>query len=725
MLLGAPALPAGYPIAGGRLMLAQPRPVRARAAAPTTAPAPAAAASPNPAAAAAAASSRRPRPVAAAAARSPAATSTEAVDLAREAHKVFDEAYVTARGGKGGSGEVVEAGRGKWVRNLKYRPGGQQAKKVWLEASEPADGADGADVVLVCDASCDSLLHLHRQTRRAGAGGGSSSSSSSSYSASSAAPAATSKQPRVFAGSDGAHGNPAVGSAGPKRNRDIKKARTPPLEVPVPPGTVVRRKGNGAVVGELLVPGDRLVVARGGRGGAGVVAPSRESKQRDARRQLRRAEQAGAEVVGVEDSNWRADARGMPGTTATLQLLLRVVADVGIVGLPNAGKSSLLAALTRAAPEVAPYPFTTLMPNLGVMLSAGGAGAGGGDGFGFEEDGGAGYSDEELEAERARERQLWSLLSGGDGSNEGDGGNNNNASSSSSPSMPTSSSATAAAPVLADLPGLIEGAHSGRGLGRAFLRHLRRARALLHVVDASSDDPAADYSVVREELRMYNPAYVSRPHVVALNKCDLEVARKGRRGAAGEVAAAAARLRKRAREEGAAAVDVGGGGGGSALEPTLPAAVVAVSAASGEGVRELRAALRKVLADEEREAAARAAPKGKGGGQRQPEQPRRGVIFVDGVVDDDDDDDDDDLEEEEEVEEDAEDDGAAAAASASPDDEDAWLLGLSDAELLALAGAGDDEEDEGNEDNIALEGDDDGGWGEDEDDEDEEVANTR
>jgi GTPase involved in cell partitioning and DNA repair len=704
------SLPAGYPIAGARLVVALPSQPHARAA-------PSTGAAPSPP------SRRRSAVAAAAPARAPAASrspssppSTEAVDLAREAHKVFDEAYITARGGKGGAGEVVEAGRGKWVRNLKYRPGGQQAKKVWMPASEPADGADGADVVLVCDASCDSLLHLH-QPRKGGKGTGSSTSTPSS-----APPAATSRQPRVFAGADGAHGNPAVGSAGPKRNRDIKKARTPPLEVPVPPGTVVRRKGNGAVVGELLNPGDRLVVARGGRGGAGVVAPSREAKQRDTRRELRRAEQAGAEVVGVEDGNWRADARGLPGTTSTLQLLLRVVADVGIVGLPNAGKSSLLAALTRAAPEVAPYPFTTLMPNLGVMLSAGHQG--GGDGFGAEDD----EDDEDLEAERARERQLWSLLSGGDDNGAG-----------APPALPSSASATAAAPVLADLPGLIEGAHSGRGLGRAFLRHLRRARALLHVVDASAEDPAADYSVVREELRMYNPAYVSRPHVVALNKCDLEVARKGRRGAAGEVAAAAARLRKRAREEGVGVGGDGGNGGdgsGNVAEPTLPAAVVAVSASSGEGVRELRAALQKVLADEEREAAAKAATAGKRGGRRQQpeaEQPRRGVIFVDGVVEDEDDEGDEEEEEQpphegqddEGEEEEGDGDGdAAAAASASPDDEDAWMLALSDAELLALAGAG-DEDGEESEDGIALEGDDDGGWGDDDDDFEEEDLQKR
>lgn len=131
--------------------------------------------------------------------------------------------------------------------------------------------------------------------------------------------------------------------------------------------------------------------------------------------------------------------KGEPGQELALELLLRVVADVGIVGFPNAGKSSLLAAVTRAQPEVAPYPFTTLMPNLGVV-----------------------------------DRD---------------------------PSNPT---------VLADLPGLIEGAHKGRGLGRAFLRHLRRTRGMVVVVDVSGESPLGDYLAVREELRLYNPDYVLR-----------------------------------------------------------------------------------------------------------------------------------------------------------------------------------------------------------------------
>jgi GTPase involved in cell partitioning and DNA repair len=112
--------------------------------------------------------------------------------------------------------------------------------------------------VLVCDPRLDSLLHLHRR--------------------------------KTWAGARGAQGNPAVGSAGPKRNTGMKKAETQPLEIPVPPGTVVRRKSSGVVLGELLQPGERLLLAKGGKGGVGVRAPSRLQKQRDLQRELRTAE---------------------------------------------------------------------------------------------------------------------------------------------------------------------------------------------------------------------------------------------------------------------------------------------------------------------------------------------------------------------------------------------------------------------------------------------------
>ncbi|KAI8009894.1 putative GTP-binding protein OBGC2 [Camellia lanceoleosa] len=172
---------------------------------------------------------------------------------------------------------------------------------------------------------------------------------------------------------------------------------------------------------------------------------------------------------------------GQQGEEVSLELILRVVADVGLVGLPNAGKSTLLAAITLAKPDIADYPLTTLMPNLGRLDGDPGLGAG-----------------------------------------------------------KYSSEAT-----LADLPGLIEGAHLGRGLGRNFLRHLRRTRLLVQVVDAAAENPVDDYRTVREghcwmdiclllhELKFifywpieyYNPEYLERPYIVVLNKIDIPEAR--------------------------------------------------------------------------------------------------------------------------------------------------------------------------------------------------------
>ena len=144
--------------------------------------------------------------------------------------------------------------------------------------------------------------------------------------------------------------------------------------------------------------------------------------------------------------------RASPGPSAALRLELRLIADIGLVGLPNAGKSTLLAALTAAQPKIADYPFTTLEPNLGVMDLG-------------EED----------------ERR----------------------------------------PTIADVPGLIEGASSGAGLGHAFLRHVERTRVLVHVVDGSSRDPEWDHEVIREELRAHDPALLEKPMLIAFNKLDL------------------------------------------------------------------------------------------------------------------------------------------------------------------------------------------------------------
>jgi GTP-binding protein len=141
--------------------------------------------------------------------------------------------------------------------------------------------------------------------------------------------------------------------------------------------------------------------------------------------------------------------RGEPGTERRLVLELRLIADVGIIGVPNAGKSTLLSALTNARPKIADYPFTTLQPNLGVARL-----------------------DEETSI------------------------------------------------VLADIPGLLEGAHQGIGLGSTFLRHIQRTRALIHLIDGESQDPVADFSQVNAELALFDPRLKARPQVVAVNKID-------------------------------------------------------------------------------------------------------------------------------------------------------------------------------------------------------------
>lgn len=369
------------------------------------------------------------------------------------------------------------------VDNFKYSPGGSMPKRIWLPNSDPADGYEGSSVVLYVDPALDSLLHLHERSK--------------------------------WTAPDGAQGNPLKGSQRPKTQAKQSWV-SPPLRIPVPPGTVVKKKRGGLPIADLMHPGESVVVARGGKGGMGVKRPTKADNARlhtRRRRFLTEAETQVAEYV-VEDENWRAEATGGPGEEACLQLLLRVVADVGIVGFPNAGKSSLLAAMTRASPEVAPYPFTTVTPNLGVT-------------------------------------QIGTQL-----------GSDNRL-------------------VLADLPGLIEGAHQGRGLGRMFLRHLRRTRFILHVVDAATDDPATDYWAVREELRLYNPEYCARPHVVALNKMDLQDASQLQDEIAAEVQTMALKIQADSAE--------------GMPEPSLPSAIVCVSAQEGTGLEALSAALRPLL----------------------------------------------------------------------------------------------------------------------------------
>jgi GTP-binding protein len=204
----------------------------------------------------------------------------------------------------------------------------------------------------------------------------------------------------------------------------------------VPPGTVARRHPEGELLGEVLAPGDRLVLARGGRGGRGNVHFATSTHQAP-----------------------RHYERGDPGETGWVELELKLIADIGFVGAPNAGKSTLLAALTEARPEVGAYPFTTTSPNLGVLA---------------------------LEAGDDEERGV----------------------------------------VLADVPGLIEGAHRGQGLGHEFLRHVERCRVLLAVVNGAADDPVAEWRAVADELRLHEPGLLERPVRMAVTKQDLPEARQ-------------------------------------------------------------------------------------------------------------------------------------------------------------------------------------------------------
>jgi GTP-binding protein len=213
------------------------------------------------------------------------------------------------------------------------------------------------------------------------------------------------------------------------RGKDQHGASGRDLTIHVPPGTLVTDAETGEVLADLTAEGERVCVTKGGRGGRG------NARFATATRQAPRFAQPGT-----------------PGETRTLLLELKLIADVGLVGLPNAGKSSLLTAFSAARPKIAAYPFTTLTPNLGVVeVSPYG---------GF---------------------------------------------------------------VVADIPGLIEGAAGGAGLGIRFLRHIERTRVLVQVVDVSegAEDPAAALETVERELAAYNPVLLSRPRIAAGNKIDL------------------------------------------------------------------------------------------------------------------------------------------------------------------------------------------------------------
>lgn len=206
------------------------------------------------------------------------------------------------------------------------------------------------------------------------------------------------------------------------------------LEVPVPVGTVVRDGETGELLGDLTRDGQTLLVARGGKGGLGNVHFKTSTNQAP-----------------------HFAEKGEPGTSRWLDLELKLIADVGIVGLPNAGKSTLLSVISAARPKIADYPFTTLTPNLGVVEV--------GDDYTF---------------------------------------------------------------VAADIPGLIEGAHEGVGLGHEFLRHIERTLVLIHLLDGSNEDPISDFHQINRELAEYAAPLTEKPQIVVINKTDLPEARERR-----------------------------------------------------------------------------------------------------------------------------------------------------------------------------------------------------
>ena len=288
----------------------------------------------------------------------------------------YDEARIFVRGGKGGNGMAH-------FHREKFQPRG---------GPDGGDGGRGGSVYLVVDPSLNSLLFLNRTHR---------------YVAEPGKPGSTNRR---------------QGAAG----KDVQAM--------VPPGTVVSDATSGQVIADLRHTGDRMLAARGGRGGLGNVHFTTSTRQAPNFAQ-----------------------KGEPPVERLLDLELQLIADIGIVGLPNAGKSSLLARISAARPKVAEYPFTTLQPELGVVQR----------------------------------------------------GN--------------------ATLVFADIPGLIAGAHAGAGLGHTFLRHIRRTRLLLHLVDCASleeHDPVEVFHQVNDELRQFDATLLDKPQIVALNKLDVTEARE-------------------------------------------------------------------------------------------------------------------------------------------------------------------------------------------------------
>ncbi len=280
----------------------------------------------------------------------------------------FDEAKIFVRAGNGGNGCTS-------FRREKFVP---------LGGPDGGHGGNGGNVVLVVDPHLNTLLYLRKHP----------------------------------------HWQAKHGTHGQGKNKHGKNGAD--AIVRVPRGTVVRDAETGEIIADLVRDDDRVIVARGGRGGRGNSA-----------------------FVSSTNQAPRFAEKGEIGEERALVLELKLLADIGIIGLPNAGKSTLLASVTAARPKIADYPFTTLVPNLGVAL----------------------VDDRDL--------------------------------------------------VLADIPGLIEGAHAGAGLGDKFLRHIERTRVLIHLLDGTLADPLHAFDTINRELAAYNEHLATKPQIVAVNKMDL------------------------------------------------------------------------------------------------------------------------------------------------------------------------------------------------------------
>jgi GTPase len=288
--------------------------------------------------------------------------------LAAAVKNFIDEARIFVRSGKGGDGAIA------FLRE-KYRPFGGPAG---------GDGGKGGDVVFEVDEGLSTLLDFKYR-------------------------------PRLIARN---------GESG--RGKEQYGRAADDLIVKVPPGTVVIDEAGGDVLADLVLPGQRAVIAAGGRGGLGNMHFVNSTRQAP-----------------------RIATPGKPSEERWVRLELRLVAEVGLVGMPNAGKSTLLAGLSAARPRIASYPFTTLTPNLGRVIVS--------------------------------EQESFTV---------------------------------------ADIPGLIEGAHEGHGLGIRFLRHLSRTRILVFVLDVTADIER-DFTTVRQEIEAFDPELARRRALVALNKIDL------------------------------------------------------------------------------------------------------------------------------------------------------------------------------------------------------------